>query len=167
MLQAPLHPNEAERLNAVKSLNIMDTGPEEYFDKITNDAMEFFGVSQSTISILDEGREWFKSCSGMCNIKEGPRNISFCGHALLSEQIFIVENTLLDERFKDNPYVVGPPFIRFYAGMRLLDRMEKLPIGVFCIKDIQPKKLDFTQIAAFLEFADRVERELNKKIVRL
>lgn len=163
MQHAPIPHDEDKRLEAVQSLKILDTPPEENCKKITEEAMSFFQVPISTISVLDAGREWFKSCSGECNLKEGPRNISFCGHALLSEQIFIVEDTLLDERFKDNPYVTGPPYIRFYAGMRLLERESKQPVGVFCIKDTKPRKLNLTEIAAFLELANRAETELNKR----
>jgi GAF domain-containing protein len=103
----------------------------------------------------------------MCETKEGSRDISFCGHALLSEFIFIIEDTKLDPRFVDNPYVTGSPFIRFYAGMRLLDYQTKQPIGVFCIKDIKPRKLSVTDIDAFIELANRAEQEINKsEIIR-
>ncbi len=162
MLQAPIPNDENKRLKAVMTLDILDTETEKSFDEITEAAINIFQVPMSTISILDKEREWYKSCAGMCNSREGDRSISFCGHALLSEQIFIIEDTLLDERFKDNPYVIGPPFIRFYAGMRLLNRKEKQPVGVFCIKDIKPKKFDYTMIAAFLTLAEKAEIELNK-----
>ena len=80
---------------------------------------------------------------------------------MLASSIFIVEDTYLDQRFKNNPYVVGPPFIRFYAGMALLDAVTGLPIGVFCIKDIHPRKLTMSEMDIFLDLAERAERLIN------
>src|SRR3989344_3752535 len=113
--------DEKDRLNAVRSLNILDTPPEERFDILTREAVEKFQVPISTISIIDADREWFKSCQGV-KTREGARAISFCGHALLSRYILIVENTLNDPRFADNPAVVGEPYIKFYAGMELTNK---------------------------------------------
>ena len=162
MQQAPIPAFEKERLEALKKLNILDTKPEERFDKITKEAMDYFKVPLSTISIVDENREWFKSCNGACDLTEGARDISFCGHALLSGVMFIIEDTKQDERFADNPYVVGPPYIRLYAGMRQMDRASKQPIGVFCIKDTKPRKLDLKDIGVLMELANRAEDEINK-----
>lgn len=167
MLQAPIPKDEQIRQTAVENLKILNTAPEERFDKITKEAQAYFKAPMCTISILDNAREWYKSCQGMCNTKEGSRDISFCGHALLSKFIFIIEDTLLDSRFADNPYVTGFPYIRFYAGMRLLDRISKQPIGVFCIKDIKPRHLNPTDIAIFLDFSNRAEEEINStEIIR-
>src|SRR3989338_8111381 len=71
----------------------------------------------SSITLIDKDREWFKSRTGIETAQEGPRDISFCGHALAQKEIFVVEDTKKDPRFLDNPYVVGPPYIRFYAGV--------------------------------------------------
>ncbi|MBI5221400.1 MAG: GAF domain-containing protein [Candidatus Magasanikbacteria bacterium] len=108
MQKAPIKGNEKERLEALKSLGILDTPPEERFDRITKEAAEKLEVPISTVSLLDADREWFKSCQGPLG-EEGPRDVSFCGHAMYSKHIFIIEDTLQDEAFADNPYVVGPP----------------------------------------------------------
>ncbi len=162
MLQAPIPQDENIRLQAVKDLNILDSQAEKCFDEITKDAIEFFRVPLSTISIIDKDREWYKSCNGMCSTKEGSRDISFCGHALLSSDIFIIEDTTKDPRFADNPYVVGPPYIRFYAGMRLLDKSTGQPIAVFCIKDTKPRSLSLEELDHFFVLTKKAETELNK-----
>ena len=117
----------------------------------------------SSLTILDSDREWFKSYQGL-EEKEGDRSISFCGHALLASDIFIVEDTLKDERFLDNPMVIGKPFVRFYAGIALFDRKHKtgLPIGVFCVKDTKPRKFDVEEMSILIDLAIRAEKELNK-----
>lgn len=159
-MQMPqLHPQEQERLRVVQQLNILDTPHDERFDSITQAAKDRFQVCMSAVTILDDKREWYKACSGdICPVqRQGSRDVSFCGHALLAKNIFIVEDTLKDERFKDNPMVVNPPRIRFYAGIALLERTSHLPVGVFCIKDLLPRSLLAEDIGDFLEFGRRVE----------
>jgi GAF domain-containing protein len=161
-MNPPLHNKEAERMDAVHRLNILDTPPDPELDAITKEVTERLHVPISTISILDSDREWFKSCQGV-DIKEGPRSIAFCSYALLASDIFIVEDTLEDERFKDNPYVVGNPHVRFYAGMSIIDAVSKLPIGVFCVKDTKPRKLSLEEIGIFMELAEKIEVIINTK----
>ena len=160
MTNAPIPANEEERLCAVLSLKVLDTVTEERFDRITKKAAEHFEVPISTIAILDRDREWYKSKQGI-EAKEGPRNISFCGHALLQESMMIIEDTLADNRFADNPYVVNDPKIRFYAGKSLYKKDSSLPVGVFCIKDYKPRKMSMANIGDFLELAEEAENELN------
>ena len=163
MIKAPILPKEKERLEAVRSMGILDTEKEERFDKITEEAAIKLGVPISAISVIDENREWYKSCFGL-DQRQGERAISFCGHAIDSEEIFIVEDTLKDERFKDNPYVVGPPYIRFYAGVRLFDRKTRQPVAVLCVKDKKPRSLNVQELSTILELAERAETELNKTV---
>lgn len=160
MIQPSMHPKEEERLHALYGLNILDTPPEKRFDDITKEACTFFKVPMSTITLVDKDREWFKSQQGMQS-QEGARSVSFCGHAMLANQVFIIEDATKDKRFADNPNVVGPPYIRFYAGVALFEKTSKLPVGVFCIKDIKPRKMNIEDIAKFLELAERAEREIN------
>ncbi len=159
---APIHENEDQRLEAVHELALLDTEPEKRFDDITQEAINKLKVPISTITLVDKDREWFKSSQGLEN-KEGPRSTSFCGHALFATNIFIVEDTLKDDRFKDNPMVIGKPFIRFYAGVSLRDHKSKLPLGALCIKDFKPKKLTLDEVNILIELATRAEEELNKK----
>ena len=161
MQNAPIPSDENKRLEAVHRLAILDTKPEERFDVLTKEAVEKLRVPMSMVSILDSDREWFKSCIGL-DKKEGDRAVSFCGHALLAENIFIVEDTLKDPRFADNPMVIGFPFIRFYAGIALFDYKTRQPIGVFCVKDIKPRKFTVAEIGILVDLADRAEKELNK-----
>ena len=120
MLKAPIPNDEDKRLEAVHRLAILDTKPEERFDDITKEAVERLHVPISMVTILDSKREWFKSCTGL-NETEGERAVSFCGHALMAKNMFIIEDTYKDPCFADNPMVVGPPFIRFYAGFALFE----------------------------------------------
>jgi GAF domain-containing protein len=163
MISAPVQNNETERLAAVHSLAILDTQPEHRFDIITKAACERFKVPISTISIIDEKREWYKSCWGL-DLREGGRDISFCGHAMYTDYIFIVEDTWQDPRFVDNPYVKGKPYIRFYAGVALREINTRLPVGVLCIKDNKPRKFTMDDISTLIELAKQAETELNKKI---
>ena len=162
MITPPIPTNEKERLAAVHSLEVLDTPSEERFNAITTEASRRLHVPISTVSILDKNREWFKSCVGL-DQTEGPREASFCGHSLLAQDIFIVEDTLLDERFADNPYVIGAPHLRFYAGVSLHDQKTGLPVGVLCVKDVRPRKLSSGEIAALIELAGRTEKELASK----
>ncbi|KKT40476.1 MAG: Diguanylate cyclase with GAF sensor [Candidatus Giovannonibacteria bacterium GW2011_GWA2_44_13b] len=162
MKKAPIPADEEKRLEALKRLKILDTEPEQRFDELTALAIKRFRVPISTISIIDKEREWFKSCQGTL-AKEGAREVSFCGHALLAREIFIVENTLKDERFKDNPMVVGPPYIRFYAGIALYERKSGQPVGVFCIKDTEPRTMSLDDIAFLMKLAEKAEAMLNNE----
>lgn len=158
---APIPQNEEARICAVQGLKILDTDSEERFNIFTKEATIRFAVPISTITIIDKDREWYKSAQGLSK-KEGPRDISFCGHALMSEVILIIEDTLADSRFFDNPMVLGEPHIRFYAGKSLYDQKSGLPIGVFCIKDTKPRKFSLNDINDFLAIAQRVDDEINK-----
>lgn len=161
MITAPIYTEEEKRLEAVHRLAVLDSMPEERFDILTREAVEKLKVPISMVSILDKDREWFKSCTGI-DQKEGDRKISFCGHALLAKDVFIIPDTLKDKRFWDNPMVIGFPYIRFYAGMALLDHKTGQPIGVFCVKDDKPRDFSVEDIAVLMDLADRAEIELNK-----
>lgn len=160
MLTAQNHPQESKRIAAVKRLKLLDTASEERFDRITRRAIEELQVPISTITLIDEEREWFKSCQGLPE-PEGPRATSFCGHALLSRDMFIIEDATKDPRFSDNPSVIGPPHVRFYAGMALYDEKTKLPVGVFCVKDTSPRIFSMRELEIFIELARLAEEELS------
>lgn len=161
MQKAPIPINDEARVCAVEGLHLLDTASEERFDRLTREAIKRFSVPISTITLVDKDREWFKSMQGL-QIREGPRNISFCGHALMSEDIMIVSDTLSDPRFADNPMVVGDPKIRFYAGKSLYDHKSNLPVGVFCLKDHKPREFSLSDMSDFLDLASRAEEEINK-----
>lgn len=161
-MNPPLHAREAERLAAVYRLGILDTEPDPRFDALTKEATERLNVPISTISILGDNREWYKSCQGI-DAKEGPRETAFCGWALLAKNAMVVEDTLLDKRFKNNPYVTGEPHIRFYVGVAIVDLVSGLPIGVFCVKGTKPRTFDINELKIIFELAKKAEALINKK----
>ncbi|MEE1674801.1 sensor domain-containing diguanylate cyclase [Agarivorans aestuarii] len=158
-MQAPSTPiGEASRLKALKDLDILDTQPEERFDRITRMAKRLFDVPIALVSLVDENRQWFKSCFGV-DASETPRDISFCGHAILGDDTFQIEDALNDPRFADNPLVTGYPHIRFYAGHPLVTP-EGEKLGTLCIIDTKPKSLSQDDLIALDDLAVMVEQEL-------
>ena len=151
-----------DSLKKVQEMGLLDNlAPEERFDQFTKKAVEKLHVPISTLTILDDTKEHYKSCQGLTDT-EGPRAISFCSHALLSKDLFVISDCLKDPRFANNPMVVGSPFIRFYAGMAIYDHKSGIPVAVFCIKDREPREFEVEEIATFLEIAGEVEKEINK-----
>ncbi|MBE9110973.1 GAF domain-containing protein [Nodosilinea sp. LEGE 07298] len=137
-MQTPPYPaNEATRLNTLRSLHILDTKPEERFDRITRIAKRLFGVPITLMSLIDAERQWFKSHQGL-DLGETSRDISFCGHAILGNSPFVVPDALLDERFRDNPLVTDGPRIRFYAGAPLTVNNGS-NLGTLCVIDQVPR----------------------------
>lgn len=158
MKKPPIPANEATRLASLKKLDILDTGTEERFDRITRVAKAHFGVAIALVSLVDENRQWFKSCQGL-NAKETPRGISFCGHAILSDEILIINNAVENPDFADNPLVTGPPKIRFYAGAPLHAPGGER-VGTLCIIDQHPRDLTIEERATLRDLADWAETEL-------
>ncbi len=161
MLAPTLPFNEGQRLAALRSLDLLDTPAEERFDRITRVARRLFGVPIALVSLVDRDRQWFKSAQGLAAC-ETPRDISFCGHAIHAAAVFVVEDTLVDSRFADNPLVVGPPGIRFYAGAPLATA-GGLRIGTLCLIDRQPRSFDATERGALRDLADWVQEEIGRR----
>ncbi len=150
--------NEPVRLATLRSLNILDTPAEERFDRLTRMARRVFSVPIALVTLVDEKRQWFKSRAGI-SLSESPRETSFCGHAILGNDIFVIPDATRDERFADNPLVVGEPQIRFYAGcpLRSLDGHN---LGTLCIIDRQARTLGADDLEALRDLAAIVEQEL-------
>lgn len=158
-MQSPLVPaDEKERISQLKSLNILDTPPEERFDRVTRMARRLFGVPIALVSLIDENRQWFKSCFGL-PVKETDREISFCGHAILASGTMVINDALLDERFADNPLVTGEPNIRFYAG-HPLRTMSGQAMGTLCIIDTEPRDFVQDDHDMLADLAGMIEREM-------
>lgn len=150
--------NEMTRIKTLRSLNVLDTPSEERFDRLTRLAKHMFNVPIAVVSLIDENRQWFKSCKGL-DISETPRDISFCGHAILDTEIFIVADTKKDPRFSDNPLVLNEPHIRFYAGCPLR-HLDGSILGTLCILDTQPKILEKDDLESLKDLAELAEHEL-------
>lgn len=150
--------DERQRLNELRALAILDTPPEERFDRVTRMAKRLFGVPIALISLIDENRQWFKSCMGM-DVSETDRRISFCAHALLNERTLIINDATKDERFFDNPLVTEDPHIRFYAGQPLRT-LSGQGLGTLCIIDSAPRDFSDEDSAMLADLAGMVEREI-------
>jgi len=147
-MTATMPSTEAARLAALNRYAILDTEPEQSFDDLVVLASFVCRTPIATLSLVDDHRQWFKSKVGV-EIRETPRDISFCAHAIQQEELFIVPDALADPRFKDNPLVLGDPHIRFYAGAPLIDE-DGYALGTLCVMDRQPRELDDTQKEALL-----------------
>ncbi|SNC62970.1 GAF domain-containing protein [Marinobacter sp. es.048] len=157
-------PDESHRLSALDELALLDTPPEERFDRLTRLAARALNAPIALVSLIDSHRQWFKSRHGL----EAPgtaRDISFCGHAILREETLIIENALNDERFHDNPLVTGDPNIRFYAGAPLHDRHGHR-VGTLCIIDRKPRSFSKEEEAILRDLANLVEREFSLSELR-
>lgn len=164
MLPPALPENEAVRLQALRDCCILDSAPEERYDRLTRLCRKMFGTQMALISLVDSDRQWFKSRQGL-DACETPRDISFCGHAILTPDILHVSDASLDPRFADNPLVSGSPNIRFYAGAPLTLR-EGIRIGTLCIIDDQPRTLSANELQALRDLADCVEDEIRNIALR-
>ncbi|WP_243410223.1 PAS domain S-box protein [Pokkaliibacter plantistimulans] len=158
--------NEAARLAALQSYAILDTAAEQAFDDVTELAAQICGVPISLISLVDKDRQWFKSCLGL-EARETPRDMAFCAHAILSDELLIIPDAKDDDRFADNPLVIGPPHIRFYAGAPLITP-GGLRIGTLCVIDQHPRDLNPAQCSALKRLARQVinKLELLQKLKR-
>jgi two-component system, sensor histidine kinase len=160
MAVAPCVPhNEQRRLAKLWSLNILDTPAECRFDRITRIAAKLFNVPTCLVSLVDADRQWFKSIVGL-DAPETSREVSFCGHAILQDDIFEVSNALEHPLFKTNPLVLGPPNIRFYAGCPVPGPDGSYNIGTLCLLAPFPKTLTAEERAMFCDLADMVQKEL-------
>jgi signal transduction histidine kinase len=151
--------NEADRLKAVESYEILDTPREEDFDDIVKMAAQICHVPISLISFVTAGRQWFKATVGT-GLQETPLNMSICSHAILQTELFEVPDTTKDARFSSNPLVTGDPNVRFYAGA-LLKTPEGLPLGTVCVLDYKPRTLTEQESAALNALARQVMTQLE------
>lgn len=141
MLQGEFTPawDEAERLAALRRYAILDTPPEPDFDDLVRVAAQVCQTPVSLISLVDQGRQWFKAEIGLGK-HETPLVESICATAILQPRLFVVPDAAQDPRFEGNPLVQGEPHLRFYAGA-LLESPEGLPLGTLCVLDTKPRDL--------------------------
>lgn len=159
MQVAPIPANETERLAALHALLILDTPPEERFDKIVQFAAAEFDVPVAVITLLDAERQWFKARVGT-EVCETGRDVSLCSHAILDPGIMLVPDARLDPRFADNPLVTGDLNLRFYAGAPLI-LQSGVSLGTLCLIDHQPRTLDALELSILGTLRDLVVMELG------
>ena len=158
MQEPPIPLDETVRLLSLHSLRIMDSAPEERFDRVTRMAKRIFDVNICLVSLVDSDRQWFKSRQGL-DACETPREVSFCGHAILEERAFVIEDAHTDPRFSDNPLVTGNPNVRFYAGYPVHSGESKR-IGTLCLIDDKPRAFSADDVETLKDFAALVDDEL-------
>jgi diguanylate cyclase (GGDEF)-like protein len=151
--------DEAERLASLKNLSILETPAEGRFDRITRLAKKFLNCKYSLISLIDSDRQWFKSAQGTTE-KDLPREISFCGHAIMGDEMLVVPDAVKDPRFADNPIVTGGPGVRLYAGQPIHSPDGKR-IGTLCVIDTVSRELNPEEIMVLKDLAALAENELE------
>lgn len=154
-----MHPNEAKRLAALRRYRILDTEPERAFDDLALLASQICGTPMALITLVDADRQWFKARVGL-DLVETERSISFCSHAIEQTELFVVPDTTRDVRFRDNPFVVAPAGIRFYAGAPLVTD-DGLALGTLCVIDRVPRTLTGEQRQALEALKRQVVAQLE------
>lgn len=159
-LHPPIPPNEAERIEDLHNLQLLDTEPDLQLDALSLIASQICGTQIALISLVDKDRQWFKAKIGLAT-SQTPRDLSFCAHAINTSDVFIVENAAEDERFNENPLVKEGLKIRFYAGSQLKSHRGNA-IGTLCVIDPSPKKLTREQIDSLKVLAQEVALNFEK-----
>jgi GAF domain-containing protein len=157
-VQAAVPSNEAERLRTLKLYNILDTGADKAFDDLTRLAAAICDAPMASITLVDEHRQWFKARLGLKS-QETSRDVSFCAHAILEEDVLVVEDATKDPRLADNPSVTADPAIRFYAGAPL--ETQGAAIGTLCVIDRTPRTISSQQLDALKVLRDAVMTQLE------
>ena len=132
----PVGPHEEERLRALLGTSILAAPLDPALDAICQEAQHHFEVPISLITLVDRQRLWVKAAQGL-RISDMPRDVAFCTYTVLSDDVFVINDMLIDERFKDNPLVTGEPYLRFYAGAPLT-YLKNIRLGSLCLLATKP-----------------------------
>ena len=151
--------NEEQRLASLHGLGLLDTPPEERFDRITRLAASIFNTPMASISLVDRDRQWLKSSYGLDAV-ETSRETSFCSHAVAQQEVLVVPDAFQDPQFSDNPLVTGSPRIRFYAGCPIF--VGPNCVGTVCVLDNRPRQIDAISVSLLHDLAALAELELSK-----
>jgi diguanylate cyclase (GGDEF)-like protein len=161
MADRPLPADESARVEALRSFFILDSQSDENFDRITRLASQMLGLPVALISLVDEDRQWFLSRVGVDVCQTG-REVAFCAHAICGDEVFVVTDTLNDERFRSNPLVTGPPHIRFYAGAPL-HTGQGHNIGTLCVIGTEPRGLSEQEAGLLRELASLAMHQIEMR----
>lgn len=155
--------DDKKRLSALKATKLLDTLPEASFDILTELAKKICGTPIALITLLDESRQWFKSNIGL-QMSQTSKDISFCRYTIRNDDVFIVNDALSHQDFKDNPLVTGPPHIRFYAGVPLIDS-SGYALGALCVIDTEPRdEINENHIKSLIDIASLVMEQINMRL---
>lgn len=156
---APLPANEDQRLATLREYRILDTAPDERFDRLTAFAADLFGVPVALISLIDSERQWFKSHHGL-PVSESPRSISFCAHTILDDEPLVIEDATEHPLFRHSPLVNGSPGLRFYAGVALT-AADGQRLGTLCVGDSRPRHFQDQDVIRLQHLAAIASDELE------
>ena len=157
----PTPSSEPERLVALYRSKLVDSMPEQAFDRLTQLAAHVSDCPMALVTLLTSTRQWFKSRSGVA-LSETPRKAAFCSYTVLARAPFVVEDATNDPRFVDNPLVVGEPHIRFYAGFPVFG-LDDMALGALCVLDREPRRLRQREMRSMQHLADLVSDELRRQ----
>ena len=155
MVIAPAHPREEERLASLVKSSLLDTPRDRDIDRLIFTIAQAFRVPIATLTLIDANRQWFKSAVGL-EVTETSRDVAFCAHTIIQSDVLVVEDTTQDIRFRDNPLVVHPPSVRFYAGAPVLST-DGLPLGSLCIVDRTPRHMTKHEVMFLKQLAHEAE----------
>lgn len=158
MTNIPIPEDEASRLEAVRGLGLIDTPPDERFDRYTRLATHLFDVPVALFSVVEEDRQWFKSKQGITR-DEFPRDLALCSYTILGDDLLVVNDATRDERFKDNPMVTGEPSIRFYAGCPIRTR-GGANIGTLAVIDYVPRVFEESDLLLLKDLAAMIDEDV-------
>ena len=157
----PAPQDEAMRLAALAVSGLMDTPPEEVFDRLARLAAQVTDCPIALVTLLSAQRQWFKARVGI-DFTETPRDWAFCSHALAAGAAFVVSDAANDPRFAANPLVTGEPHVRFYAGIPLADAQGR-QFGTLCVIDREPRRLREREMRALHELAAIATEEIARR----
>src|SRR5260221_57260 len=163
MIPAPIPENENSRLAELRRLALLDSEQERRFDRLTEIAARVFNVPIALVSLIDENRQWIKSCVGT-DIRQTDRSVSLCGHTIVEGKELIIPDAALDFRFCDNPLVLGEPKVRFYAGYPLASGEGNFMVGTLCLIDTRPRVFRDEDIKLLREMAGLVQDEFKHRV---
>ena len=158
----PIPDHEEERIEALRRYQILDTPPEDAFDRFTRLASAALDMPIALVSLVDRGRQWFKAKQGI-SAEQTPRDVAFCAHAICDRDVMVVPDATKDPRFADNPLVTGDPHIRFYAGAPLRTR-DGYNVGVVCVKDRRPRELSPAQRTILVDLAAMIVDQMELRL---